>query len=361
MSFTIYLPRSYKITTVSCHFSKKRLYHHFSSRNKDLLSRSKDKAHVFQALQYLRKLCSHPRLVLTKDHPEFYSIEEEISRKGDSLDSLHHAPKLLALKQLLHECGIGKNDCEENPMDAGTVPNMANFTGHRVLIFCQLRGMLDMIENLLFKAHMPDVTYMRMDGQTPTTKRVPMVKQFNEDPTIDCFLLTTSVGGLGLNLTGADTVIFMEHDWNPMKDLQAMDRAHRIGATHTVNVYRLITVGTLEEKIMGLQKFKLQTANSIINAENQSFTSMDTSTLLELFDLSPATATKSTTISSTGGGGAGGSTGLDELGNVIVGKGSTVAGAPPAAKAILDSLGELWEDSQYTEEFDLDNFVKGLK
>ena len=66
-------------------------------------------------------------------------------------------------------------------------------------------------------------------------------------------MLTTKVGGLGLNLTGADTVIFVEHDWNPMNDLQAMDRAHRLGQKKVVNVYRLITKDTLEEKIMGLQ------------------------------------------------------------------------------------------------------------
>ena len=64
---------------------------------------------------------------------------------------------------------------------------------------------------------------------------------------------------MGLNLTGADTVIFVEHDWNPMKDLQAMDRAHRIGQKKVVNVYRLITRNTVEEKILGLQKFKLKT------------------------------------------------------------------------------------------------------
>ncbi len=77
-----------------------------------------------------------------------------------------------------------------------------------------------------------------------------MVKRFNSDPSIDILLLTTSIGGLGLNLTGADTVIFFEHDWNPQKDLQAMDRAHRIGQTKVVNVYRLITKRTIEEKIM---------------------------------------------------------------------------------------------------------------
>lgn len=111
--------------------------------------------------------------------------------------------------------------------------------------------MLDLIERDLFAAHMPSVTYMRMDGSTDPNKRHAVVQTFNQDPRIDVLLLTTSVGGLGLNLTGADTVIFVDHDWNPMKDLQAMDRAHRLGQRKVVNVYRLITRGTLEEKIMG--------------------------------------------------------------------------------------------------------------
>lgn len=122
---------------------------------------------------------------------------------------------------------------------------------HRVLIFCQLKPMLDLIEHTLFATQLPSVTYMRMDGSTPSHKRHSVVQTFNADPSIDVLLLTTHVGGLGLNLTGADTVIFVEHDWNPMKDLQAMDRAHRLGQKRVVNVYRLITRGTLEEKIMG--------------------------------------------------------------------------------------------------------------
>ena len=72
------------------------------------------------------------------------------------------------------------------------------------------------------------------------------------------------MGGLGLTLTGADVVIFMEHDWNPMNDLQAMDRAHRIGQTRTVNVYRLIMRDTIEDKIMNLQRFKENLAKSLI-------------------------------------------------------------------------------------------------
>ena len=84
-----------------------------------------------------------------------------------------------------------------------------------------------------------------------------------------------------MNLTGADTVIFVEHDWNPMKDLQAMDRAHRIGQKKVVNVYRLITRNTLEEKIMSLQQFKIHTAKSVISDDNSSLASMQTDQVVE--------------------------------------------------------------------------------
>lgn len=127
-----------------------------------------------------------------------------------------------------------------------------------------MRRMLDIIENDLFKSYMPSVTYMRLDGSIDANKRYAVVQTFNADPSIDCLLLTTHVGGLGLTLTGADTVIFVEHDWNPMKDLQAMDRAHRLGQKKVVNVYRLITKGTLEEKIMGLVPFHYMAASKLI-------------------------------------------------------------------------------------------------
>jgi TATA-binding protein-associated factor len=162
-----------------------------------------------------------------------------------------------------------------------------------------MKQMLDIVENVLFKKHMPSVTYMRLDGGTDANKRHAVVQTFNSDPSIDCLLLTTHVGGLGLTLTGADTVIFVEHDWNPMKDLQAMDRAHRIGQKKVVNVYRLITKGTLEEKIMGyakqlcvdaqdsfcssLQRFKLNIANSVVTQQNSGLASMDTDLVLDLF------------------------------------------------------------------------------
>ena len=87
-------------------------------------------------------------------------------------------------------------------------------------------------------------------GSISGRERHAVAERFNQDPSIDALLLTTAVGGLGLNLTGADTVVLFDHDWNPMRDLQAMDRAHRLGQTKVVTVYRLLTRGTLEEKIM---------------------------------------------------------------------------------------------------------------
>jgi hypothetical protein len=113
-----------------------------------------------------------------------------------------------------------------------------------------MKEMLDIVQNDVLKKLLPSVQFLRLDGSVEATKRQNIVNQFNTDPSYDVLLLTTSVGGLGLNLTGADTVIFVEHDWNPQKDIQAMDRAHRIGQKKVVNVYRLITRGTLEEKIL---------------------------------------------------------------------------------------------------------------
>jgi len=176
-----------------------------------------------------------------------------------------------------------------------------------------MKQMIDIIETDLFKALMPSVTYMRLDGGTDTNKRHAIVQTFNADPSIDCLLLTTHVGGLGLTLTGADTVIFVEHDWNPMKDLQAMDRAHRIGQKKVVNVYRLITKDTLEEKIMGLQRFKLNVANSVITQQNSGLSSMSTDLVLDLFKRSPEDEAKKKKVTEGAAGNKNILAGLEDL------------------------------------------------
>ena len=123
------------------------------------------------------------------------------------------------------------------------------------------------------------IKHQTLVGAHSARERIQIVNQFNNDTSVSVLILTTSVGGLGLTLTGADVVIFVEHDWNPMKDLQAMDRAHRIGATRTVNVYRLILRDTLEEKIMSLQRFKENLARSLIQARGDDVTTGDPANL----------------------------------------------------------------------------------
>ncbi|KAG7462732.1 hypothetical protein MATL_G00187870 [Megalops atlanticus] len=286
--------------------------------------------HVFQALQYLRKLCNHPALVLTPLHPEYKRITEQLSAQHSSLRDIQHAPKLSALKQLLLDCGLGGAGSSE----VGTEAVVAQ---HRVLIFCQLKSMLDIVEHDLLKPQLPSVTYLRLDGSVQAGLRHSIVSRFNNDPSIDVLLLTTHVGGLGLNLTGADTVVFVEHDWNPMRDLQAMDRAHRIGQKRVVNVYRLITRGTLEEKIMGLQKFKMSIANTVISQENASLQSMGTDQLLNLFT-------------------------LDKDEKLEKGETSGASSSGKASmKSVLDGLGDLWDQQQYETEYDLDSFMHSLQ
>ncbi|GAA5936334.1 DNA-binding ATPase [Sporobolomyces koalae] len=284
--------------------------------------------HVFQALQYLRKLVNHPALVFKPDVPQHQAALTKSSTTDADIRNVQHAPKLMALRQILLDSGIGTDStAEDDSAEEGV-------SRHRVLIFCQLKQMLDIVESDLFRKMMPSVTYMRLDGSTDVSKRHAVVQTFNADPSIDVLLLTTHVGGLGLNLTSADTVIFVEHDWNPMKDLQAMDRAHRLGQKRVVNVYRLIMRGTLEEKIMGLQRFKLNIASSVVTQQNSNLDSLGTDQILDLFQVSDTSAPSNSTAQRS-------------------------ADKPMSQKAILDSLSDLPADDEYND-LDVSAFTSSL-
>lgn len=345
---------------------QKKLYKDFAHKQKTIVKdeldkddpmdtvEEKPKTHIFQALQYMRKLCNHPALVVTPNHPQAKEVADFLASRKSDLRSIEHAPKLKSLKTLLLECGIGVGDSEyssakykakQKQQQQQLVTSEGVISEHRALIFCQLKDMLDIVEDELFKKQMPSVTYMRLDGLTDPRNRQAIVRKFNEDPSIDVLLLTTKVGGLGLNLTGADTVIFVEHDWNPMNDLQAMDRAHRLGQKKVVNVYRLITKATLEEKIMGLQKFKMNIASTIVNQQNTGLSTMDTNQLLDLFDVDEAAA-------KIENGGA------EEKKDKSVQDDLTGGLIPTDA---VGELGQLWDESQYEDEYNLDNFIKTLK
>ena len=147
--------------------------------------------------------------------------------------------------------------------DSGKLANLDNLLlklkegGHRVLLYFQMTRMIDLMEEYLTYRN---YKYLRLDGSTKLEDRRDTVHDFQTRPDIFIFLLSTRAGGLGINLTSADTVIFYDSDWNPTIDSQAMDRAHRLGQTKQVTVYRMITRGTIEERIRkrALQKEEVQ-------------------------------------------------------------------------------------------------------
>ncbi|BHF77986.1 btaf1 RNA polymerase II, B-TFIID transcription factor-associated, 170kDa [Sparganum proliferum] len=287
--------------------------------------------HGFQSMKYLLSVCNHPCLVLRASHPLLAWAQERMQSEWavDSLEAVSLSGKLVALRQLLLDCGFGGlqrlSTFESSSSSSSLNLQEELMSQHRALIFFQTKNMLKLVAAML-NSEFPTVTYVKLDGTVPISERHGTVTRFNQDPSIDILLLTTSIGGLGLNLTGADTVIFVEHDWNPCKDLQAMDRAHRIGQQRMVNVYRLITADSIEERIMSLQVFKLHIARTVVSEDNQSITDMDTGRIFDnLVACSPATGVASASF--TGGGG-----GCDpEWGDI--------------------------EASQYADEFDLATFV----
>lgn len=133
--------------------------------------------------------------------------------------------------------------------------------GHKCVIFTQMAKMLDILENFM---NIHGHSYLRLDGSTKVEQRQRVVDLFNLDPKIFCFISSTRSGGLGINLTGADIVIFYDTDWNPAMDKQAQDRCHRIGQTRNVHIYRLISSYTIEENILKKSMQKSQLDNLIM-------------------------------------------------------------------------------------------------
>ncbi|XP_078670176.1 lymphocyte-specific helicase-like isoform X2 [Branchiostoma floridae x Branchiostoma belcheri] len=170
-------------------------------------------------MMQLRKICNHPYLIeypLDPATQDFLVDERLVESSG----------KLLLLDKMLP---------------------MLQKEGHKVLIFSQMTKMMDVLEDYcLYREH----KYCRLDGTMAYPDRQEQIDTFNRDPEYFVFLLSTRAGGLGINLTAADTVIIYDSDWNPQCDLQAQDRCHRIGQTRPVVVYRLVTANTIDQKIV---------------------------------------------------------------------------------------------------------------
>lgn len=214
---------------------------------------------VFPGLIALRKICNHPDLY--SGGPKILKgVPDEDLEESDHFGYWKRSGKMIVVESLL---------------------KIWHKQDHRVLLFSQSKQMLQILEFFLSDRN---YTYIKMDGTTAISSRQPLIARFNQDTSIFIFLLTTKVGGLGVNLTGADRVIIFDPDWNPSTDTQARERAWRIGQKKQVTVYRLLTAGTIEEKIYHRQIFKQFLTNRVLKDPKQRrfFKSND---LYELFTL----------------------------------------------------------------------------
>ncbi|KAF3663132.1 CHD3-type chromatin-remodeling factor PICKLE [Capsicum annuum] len=219
-------PKKELILRVELSSKQKEYYKAILTRNFQILARKGGaQISLINVVMELRKLCCHPFMlegVEPEDPNEFTKQLLESSGKLQLLDKM-----MVKLKD----------------------------QGHRVLIYSQFQHMLDLLEDYCTykKWH-----YERIDGKVPGAERQIRIDRFNaKNSSRFCFLLSTRAGGLGINLATADTVIIYDSDWNPHADLQAMARAHRLGQTNKVMIFRLITRGTIEERMMQMTKKKM--------------------------------------------------------------------------------------------------------
>lgn len=207
---------------------QKNLYQKILEKDIDAVNgangKKESKTRLLNIVMQLRKCCNHPYLFEGVEPGPPYTTDEHL---------VYNSQKMLILDQLL------KKFQQE---------------GSRVLIFSQMSRMLDILEDYCY---FREYQYCRIDGQTEHSDRINAIDEYNKPGSEKfIFLLTTRAGGLGINLTSADIVILFDSDWNPQADLQAMDRAHRIGQTKQVKVFRLVTRNTIEQKILERAKEK---------------------------------------------------------------------------------------------------------
>ncbi|XP_069394948.1 lymphoid-specific helicase isoform X5 [Paralichthys olivaceus] len=211
-------------------------------------------------LMLLKRCCNHPYLIeypLDSATQEFKIDEQLVQSSG----------KFLILDRLL--------------------PALKK-RGHKVLIFSQMTSILDI---LMDYCYLRGFQYSRLDGSMSYSDRDENITKFSKDPEVFLFLLSTRAGGLGINLTAADTVIIFDSDWNPQADLQAQDRCHRIGQTKPVLVYRLVTANTIDQKILERASAKRKLEQMVIHKNkfkggkaelNQSKSCLDLDELMQL-------------------------------------------------------------------------------
>uniref|UniRef100_A0A4W3GS33 SWI/SNF related BAF chromatin remodeling complex subunit ATPase 4a n=1 Tax=Callorhinchus milii TaxID=7868 RepID=A0A4W3GS33_CALMI len=197
---------------------------------------------LMNTIMQLRKICNHPYM--------FQHIEESFSEHLGFTGGIVQGADLYRAS--------GKFELLDR-----ILPKL-RATNHKVLLFCQMTSLMTIMEDYFAYR---SFKYLRLDGTTKSEDRGMLLKTFNEPGShYFIFLLSTRAGGLGLNLQAADTVVIFDSDWNPHQDLQAQDRAHRIGQLNEVRVLRLCTVNSVEEKILAAAKYKLNVDQKVIQA-----------------------------------------------------------------------------------------------
>lgn len=230
-----------------CHLTEtqRELYHSYAASAREELSQlvkkegfDKVQIHVLATLTRLKQICCHPA-IFAKENPE----------GGDSA-------KYEMLMELLQTLIEGN---------------------HKTVIFSQYTRMLNIIRNDLQQQGVP---FEYLDGTSKN--RLAIVKKFNEDASVPVFLVSLKAGGSGLNLVGADTVIHYDMWWNPAVENQATDRVHRIGQKNSVSSYKLITLNTVEEKILELQKRKSNLVTQVVTSDDEAIAKLTWEEVLEL-------------------------------------------------------------------------------
>ncbi|XP_052714541.1 helicase domino-like isoform X2 [Crassostrea angulata] len=218
---------------------------------------------------------SHPSpSYLSEQRRTEFCLRQHISSQTDSLHliSSKMTVQFPELRLIQYDCGkLQVMDILLRQLKSGS---------HRVLIFTQMTKMLNILEAFLnYHGH----RYLRLDGTTKVEQRQFLMERFNADKRIFAFILSTRSGGIGVNLTGADTVIFYDSDWNPTMDAQAQDRCHRIGQTRDVHIYRLISERTVEENILKKANQKRMLGDMAIEGGNFTTAFFKEQTIHELF------------------------------------------------------------------------------
>lgn len=243
------------------------------------------------------KIENHILVELSEEQKKIYfaqlkkikkEIDEVIAQDGVQKSQILILSLLTKLRQICIHPSLFLENYQGNSSKFDTLLDIlkqVTLSGHKVLVFSQFPSALRLLEYFLTEANL---TYYYLDGGTKSKERMRLVESFNQDAT-NLFLISLKAGGTGLNLTSADIVVHLDPWWNPQVENQATDRTHRIGQKNVVEVIKLVAKGTIEEKIIELQKKKKNLSDQVIEGENRDqivLSKLSEAELLELFQFS---------------------------------------------------------------------------